>query len=222
MIMEPLKIVWHLKRPMICNDIPLHLDSLVAWAAVEEAKEKGVEDYLSVLGYLPLGKTKDDIWQASQLIYNNESSIQVFSMTKPFNMYLEDAETHFDLGRKKQFKAGEGKFKGYDLRLNQQWRDIATAWCIGDKERLEILLPRITNLGKISRNNFGAVSSVEIVPDQQAEKLCELRTTPLSLDKPVKKGFARAMRVCSPPYWEKTRLEPCQVPIDVKELIANL
>ncbi len=215
--MEPLCITWSLNRPMVCSDYPIHLDSLVAWALVDEARENGVEDCFSVIENLPLEKTADNIWKASVLIRYPASSIQVTSMTKPFNVYMEDAGVFYET-KIKRFTPGSGKFKAFDLRVASQWQEKVVAWCIGEKGRLKELLSRIQNLGKLSRNNFGQIISLEITKDIEAKQLWELRTTPLSLEAPPKKGFARAMRVCRPPYWDKTKFEPCQTPVDPEKI----
>ena len=138
-------------------------------------------------------------------------------MTKPFNVYLDDANIYY---QKKNilFTPATGKFKAFDLRLQAGWCSEVNAWCIGDPDKVKHLLSRISSLGKLSRNNFGAIKDFSVNDDPAAEKLWQVRTLPLALDHPVQPGYARAMRVCAPPYWDKTRLEACQVPIDPQGL----
>lgn len=214
---QPLKISWTLCRPMIKNDHPIHLDALLAWAAVRIAEEQGAENHFAAQDDLPLAKDDNGTWKASMLIKRNSWSSLLFPMTKPFNVYLDDADIYYEK-KNIQFTPATGKFKAFDFRVQAGWCSEVNAWCIGDPDQVKLLLSRITSLGKLSRNNFGAIRDFSVIDDPAAEQLWQIRTLPLALDNPVLPGYARAMRVSAPPYWDKTRLEPCQVPIDPQGL----
>lgn len=69
--MRPLRITIDLLTPMVESAEPVHLDSLLAWAAVQEAHVSGTfKDYDSVLSTLPLAREERPegwVWKASFL-----------------------------------------------------------------------------------------------------------------------------------------------------------
>jgi len=218
---KPLKINWTFTRPIIKNDHPIHLDALLAWAAVKMAEEQGMIDHFDAQDDLPIAKTPDGIWKASMLVKSNSRSSLLFPMTKPFNVYLDDADIYYEK-KNVHFTPGTGRFKAFDLRVQAEWCSEINAWCIGDEKKIKKLLSKITNIGKLARNNFGAIKECRITEDPMAEELWQVRTLRLPENAPVRQGYAKAMRVCTPPYWDKTKSEICQVPVDPQKICANL
>ena len=71
--MKPLRIAWQLATPIIVPDAPIHLDSVLSWARVDEATQAGEADPLAFQHDLPLERlTTPSSWcfKASWLTFD--------------------------------------------------------------------------------------------------------------------------------------------------------
>jgi len=222
--MQPLRIEWKFTTPLILSDSnPVHLDALLAWAKVDEAIKDEEEAPYSFQEQLPLYRS-EGVWQASQLVFEPDSHPFNISMIRQFEglriMLGFDTEYTKKAYSKSDYNQGSGPYKGYDMRQRCQWMKKATAWCVGDAEEIRVLLNRVDRIGKLARNGFGRVSSIEIVEDIAANENWLLRVLPEGFER--QSGavpYARIMSPISPPYWDKTRMIEARKPlIDSSEL----
>lgn len=218
--MEPLRIEWKLVRPVVARAHELHLDSLLAWARVQEAGG----DW-SVLQDLPLEREEHQgewIFKASIVEFESEEATRLVHMvrrTDPTQISLDAAEGRLVLNRA-TIAMGSGDLKGYSWHVPTQACRSATAWCVGDLERVTELLGRVRSLGKMARNCFGEVESFTVLPaaEEEADRWT-VRSYPegfsssevLGRAQKLGWGFARAVGRAHPPYWHHEKsvvLEP--------------
>ncbi|AJF08229.1 type IV CRISPR-associated protein Csf3 [Geoalkalibacter subterraneus] len=234
--MDALKISWELKTPIVLKgDMPLMLDSLLAWCAVQkDHRENGIgESPWAAQERLPLGQVSG-IWQASQLHFEFISERLPFTMTRrheldPFAKVLQPGAKGFEKGipedllrkswlcqqKKDTFEASSGPYRAFLLHQKYRWVEKAQAWCVGDKDSVEELLQELTHLGSLTRNGFGAVKSttVELASEDQKENW---RIRPLPVEAGLEKPgitYAMAMQSVRPPYWDRTQYQKVLVPI---------
>lgn len=216
--MQALKITWTFTHPLVLSGgFPLHFDALLAWARVQEAEELGEEYPWEAQEDLPLEETHG-VWKASKVSFDPLSQPEIFSMTRKFDLNA----LSLDMGRvyetrraKNKFNAASGEFKAYDMRVSCQWMKKAEAWCVGDKDRIEELLRRVTHIGRLTRNGFGRVKtvSIESCPVEETENW-RLRALPLGSgqEKPGE-VYCPSQQTCRPPYWKKTNTEAVVCPL---------
>jgi CRISPR type IV-associated protein Csf3 len=201
--MKPIRIDFDLASPVIEPTYPMHLDGLLAWAAVDEAIEAGVERPLATQESLPLA-SQNGVWCASAVLFDYSNSAETVAMVKRTDpLAISDALV-------------SGVLKKAPNKLNLQsgpWRQalffsqcrharVATAYCVGDKQRVESLLERVRYLGAKRRLGFGRVQSITVVDDETAREGWKKRV--LSHQE---QGYVPIQAVTSPPYWERARAD---------------
>lgn len=199
--MEPLRIEFKLSSPMTEPVYPIHLDALAAWAAVEEAKAQGDPEPLLAQEDLPFAR-EAGVWCASALQLESLDAPFTVAQTKRtdplkfsdalYNGALKKAPNKLDLSR------GAWRQALYFTQCQQVSR--ATAWCLGDRNRLEELLSRIDYLGAQRRNGRGRIVGLELVDDPSATERWRERLLAEPAD-----GFIPMHGVSSPPYWDRQR-----------------
>jgi CRISPR type IV-associated protein Csf3 len=218
---EPLKIRWTLVRPMIARTHEIHLDALLARARVIEAGE----DW-SVQHDLPLERAvAGDAWcfKASALVFEPAEAMRLTHMTRrtdPTRIALDgDCGGVLKL-RLAEINTGSGPLKGYSWFQSTQWVSEASAWCVGDAERIAEMLVHIQSLGKLGRNGFGLIDGFEIAPAPEPEVNHWLyRSLPvefngadeLAIADSIGVSYAQGLGRCTPPYWSSEKalmLEP--------------
>ena len=218
--MQPLRVEWTLVRPVVARAHELHLDSLLAWARVQEAGG----DW-SVLEDLPLERETHQgewVFKASVVDFASEEATRLVHMvrrTDPTQISLDAAEGMLVLNRA-TISMGSGELKGYSWHVPTQACRSAKAWCVGDLERVTELLGRVRSLGKMARNCFGEVDSFQVLPADEADReRWAVRAYPgvfssspaLEAAKKFGWNFARAVGRAHPPYWHHEKsmvLEP--------------
>ncbi|MGF6440145.1 type IV CRISPR-associated protein Csf3 [Paraburkholderia youngii] len=221
--MEPLRLTWKLGSPIVASAHPLHLDSLVAYALVEETlcnlteSGKGKDDKRLIRELaeqpLPLGREEREgawCWQASALLSVSDDIVHSTGFwTRKTDVY--DHAERIEAGQIK----GRYKFplKPYELKLDMERglfkqqlkyfpiRQVSEvqAYCIGDADRLlELLEPgrHISHLGAKTRMGYGKVVSFEIEPDTDAQRNWSRRVLPWEHEGAVQMELA-----VRPPYW---------------------
>jgi len=203
----PLRIEWRFATPWCPPPVAMHLDGLLAWAQVEEARARGegITDFSPFLDNLPLAKHETPsgwVWKASMI-----ESFDVLGSERRY-MTRRTALTEFSV------RMGSGMIEGRPLaeidtvrgpyKNDAFWYTIehavgARAWCMGDPQRITELLAFVTHLGKRSRLDHGRVidSIAGVVnEDPVAESGWQRRYMP----EPVE-GHVPAMGRLHPPYW---------------------
>src|SRR4051812_41174998 len=90
--MEPLRIRFSFANLVSVSDQPLHLDGLLAWAAVEQARRRGETDLDRAAETLPLSRRGDPrTWCASALEFEflTAPSFRTLTRTTDVQDYAE-------------------------------------------------------------------------------------------------------------------------------------
>jgi len=218
--MEPLKIHWQFARPVVVPAHPIHLDALLAWAAVDEAVSQGQSDPLSAADSLPLACWTANsgawVWQASQLRFRGRHGgfmTQSQRRAELYELAVNQARGVFRTRRHpiKRARPGAGPYKGYVLWTSMAWYMEATAYCTGESDRIQELLARVRFIGKRRRERNGEVAAMEIShsPDPDAWRDRRLPIDP-SIDR---EGYAYSMGPLRPPYWRRCTAVPGLDPV---------
>lgn len=206
--MQPIKVTFHLVSPMVAPDRPIHLDALLAWAAVHRAGGD-----LSALGSLPLDWWNGDgewVWKASvvvpEVIHRDR-----MPMARPFDPWTGGADRGEVFHGGADLPAGEkgstGPYKAYFLSYSLLQAPRAFAWAVGDREAVADLLGELDHLGKLGRIGLGEIASVDVVGDPEAEAMWRLRTMASPVD-----GYHRSVGTVRPPYWDRSGRRECWEP----------
>lgn len=214
--MQPLRITLALNRPLVVPDDPIHLDALLAWAAVDQATQEGRDDPLAAQEALPLrreGEGVDAVWCASQLLYTPLDTPQRMLMTKRFElMDFARAKGKVYDGGPNKFTPGTGPYKSFVLNVPLVWTERVVAYCIGDPEAVAALLARVHSVGKYARMNMGAITQRTVAVDARAETGWRYRTmsTPEA-------DFAPVEATTRPPYWRREQRRLAYRPLTIPE-----
>lgn len=208
----PLRVRAYLKGPMRRPDHPIHLDGLLGWSAAREALE-AARDATTAVANLPLER-RNGVWAASALHCAVTGGQQVLFRARriDYARIAEQGEVLIDKVKPSELRQETGKLKGYTLYDSIAWTPTATAWCIGEPERVRELLASITHIGKLRRLGFGAIAHWEVVEDPQAETLWRWRALPEAAV--PGDGYALARVTLHPPYHDRTRQANGWVPIE--------
>lgn len=227
----PLRVEFNLATAVIVPDTPILLDSLIAFASVQEGLESGI-GYSVSQEQLPLD-FRDGIWKASYVDFS-PGFRETFHSIRSFD--VNTVVLNLDIPIKPEKKASalpyqEGIISGIRrgnwgsevssstnkayLFINAARHSIrATAYCIGDPDRIQYLLEKhLTHLGKMSRIDMGRIKSISVTPDHEATKLWENRPLPYPLD-----GYAMAFETLRPPYWKRENRTEAWVPLKRSKL----
>lgn len=205
---------------MKAPNVPIQFDDLVAAMAVREAREQGRENPLEALDELPLewvSQGGERIWKASQMHLVPGGDVQMRQRIRRTD-YAEGVERFRAVGAGKipNHTPGTGPFKDYQLLAPDQFFPRAEAWCIGDRERLTVLLESLRYVGKERKNGLGRVASIEIEPDQTAlDGWC---WRPLGEQRP---GYVPVAMPPSPPYWNRARNRLMYAPLEGPESVMG-
>lgn len=211
-MMEPLRIRWSLARPMMLPDRPIHLDALLAWARVEEDRERGL-NFWEGQDDLPLEKFETSsgwVWKASWLAILPAGRLFHVSMVRrtdeeAFALDQRDGIWASNRRRMAYVNVASGQCKAYAFSTTAQWVDQVEAHCVGDRDRVQQLLSRVEALGRLTRNGYGRVARLEVEPGAAPNAWC-WRSMPA--DAELGEGWARSVGTLVPPYWQsKNRVD---------------
>ena len=229
--MVPLKITFTFGSPVVVDsEYPIHLDALLAWARVQENIALGMANAWQFGDDLPLaraGEGTDWVWQASRLLFTPKMGRQIVNMLRessPEQFYADFDEELWcndkcpgkaGKGRKKPpvIQTRSGQYRAYMYYVSTQWMERAEAWCVGDPARVREMLNRIESVGKMGRNGFGIIASVNVEEDQAAIELWRLRVLPEGIDRLHGTEYAPVMSPPRAPYWDKLARVPMCEPI---------
>lgn len=201
---KPLRIDITLINPIKAPNHPVHLDGLLAWAAVQEGLNEGVPFDIAQ-ERLPLsahGEGADSVWMASWIEFGpGERDSMV--MTRPFrlNDVIADNGRSFHEVRKQLWGSdiSSSPYKAYIMRVPLRHVRTASAWCIGDPAEIERLLKtHITHLGKLGRIDLGRIREIVVSEDESAHQKWQWRTLPWPVD-----GYAMTFETTRAPYWKR-------------------
>jgi CRISPR type IV-associated protein Csf3 len=214
--MESLKVTFTFSSPVVVPEYPIHLDALLAWAKVEEAKDQGSENPFPAQESLPLG-TYGGIWQASALAFTPVGTSFFIPLTRKFdiNSLANDQGLKYE-GKKNKFTQGSGKFKGYNLMMHCRWMLKAEAWGIGDLKEVVRLLSSVTSISNYRRIGYGEVASCKVTLAKD-QSLWMARNVPTDTELLPGILFARAQQNLRSPYWERTSFQEVFCPIGIED-----
>jgi CRISPR type IV-associated protein Csf3 len=125
--MDPIRVEFILSGHMEIPSMPIHLDSLLAYAVYQKAlEEKSQGDIRSIILGLPLGREERNgkwVWQSSALLFENSSSAGMRHWTRKtvipdyYAMELECGA--IERGRKLSGKTGEAAIKNKHALCNK-------------------------------------------------------------------------------------------------------
>lgn len=202
--MRPLEIRFRLVTMMRAPELPLHLDALLAWAAVDEAGGD-----LEAQWSLPLAKfahqSNEDrwVWQASRVIpiTINRQTMPTIRTFDPVQWAIDKDQVY--VGGPNKLTPGTGPYKSYQMVAQMLQAPEAVAWCVGNPDRIGALLARVPTIGKLGRLDCGRIGSVAVLDDPHpSRERWRLRTMPVRGD-----DYYAAQMVLRPPYWRRSDAE---------------
>lgn len=220
--MVPFKVTFRFAAPVLRDsEQPIHLDALIAYAAMKDHEEIGAEnpwreaDDLS--GYLDKTPGKQWVWKASMVMFAPVSARQWVNQIRRADpeRYYNDLGKYW-VGRGKQNVLGinpetfkidtrSGRQRGYQWLTAVQWMDAATAWGVGDIDAVRYALEEhITHIGKKGVNGYGRIASVEVIaaPADEADNWM-LRVLPESANGKPGIQYEPVLATLRAPYWRK-------------------
>lgn len=219
---QPFEVTIRLATPMIVPRTPLHLDGLLAWARVQEARDAGEDEPVDFQHDLPLERAQvgdqwcfkaswiEPVWCTPRRPLNYNRRLDIESLTQAGRVGLfGDKIPAFDPGR--------GRTKAYSLIEYEAQASHAVAQGVGDIARVEQLLRRVRCLGKLARRGKGMVTGVEIKPIDEAR--WTRRHLPIAVAQEIQRAaalqgdFAQAQVRTRAPYFERDA-ELALVPVD--------
>jgi hypothetical protein len=221
--MKPFTVTWRLSSPLCLAPYPIHLDGLLAWAAVDlRRRSEFPGNYLEAKDDLPLEKVSGEdgatVWKASCLYGTPALEPELRLMIRRTDEFT------FATWRGKLFDSrlsvitlGTGQFRNYSLRQAVQWFPELRAHGVGDIDLVKNLLGRLSFLGRLTRNGFGRIASFELVEDPEAATLWRRRNLPESLSEFATDGHAQGVGCISSPYWDRaawTNILEWRKPVD--------
>ena len=228
--MQALKVTFKLASPLFLDsEYPIHLDALLAFALVQELEDKGDDDCWAkadeaLSPVLARSVGEEWVWKASKLFMSPVSSILLSNQIRRSDpeMYFDDFHSESNpsgvwvsgfmksgadrLINPDTFKinTASGQQRGYQWLAASQWVSEITAYAVGDIVAVEYYLNTyIHHIGKVGRNGFGRVSSVEVVP-HACEDDWRLRVLPLGERGKAGAVYAPVQACIRAPYWRKT------------------
>jgi len=198
--------------------LPTHgipLDSLLAFAAVEEATEMGHDTPLDAIHDLGLERyvADDGRWchKASVLTLAAAQDTYNAQMTRPalVREYAGALDAGLISGRMDILSLGTGRYKAYLFSHPMGTCASAEAWGVGNVERVRALASRIRSIGKLSRLGAGIVISQQIDLDDSAHTRWRNRAIPATNPVP---GSALMQCGYQAPYWDTRLHGMCAVP----------
>lgn len=224
-MLAPLKITFELAEPMVPSAYPIHLDALTAYAVTRQRLAQIGADDLSddsiraLANDLPFGKAERDgewVWQASALIpeevgeqairmWTRKTNTQDYANRAADGTLLVGARTRNALAAGVRFTGNIDTARGL-LKNQFDFYPVVSisalsAWCIGDIDELEALLPPesglLTHIGKRARIGHGRIRSIRIEHAEEATDKWRLRVLPWQ-ESPNYLPIQAAFR---PPYW---------------------
>ncbi len=235
----PLRVTFRFSAPVAAeSDYPIHLDDLLAAAAVRENERMLFDgeadddpDYNpwdatpQMSGLLGVAEGADDwCWQASRLVFTPMSDRFLVSAIRRcdpehYRLAMERTVTvgGEDLPlvktRKTAINTRSGQQRGYQFFWSLQWMEKAEAWCVGDPDAIADLLRGLPAIGKIRRNGFGTIADVSVEPCAEAADRWRLRVLPDGIEGMAAAVYERARHNPRPPYWRKTTMKPLREPV---------
>jgi CRISPR type IV-associated protein Csf3 len=219
--MEPLRVTFRFANLVSVSDSLLHLDGLLAWAAVERARQQGETDLDRAAESLPLARQgKPEVWCASALQFDYRSPPSFRTLVRKTD--VDDYVDAIVKGRIKlakprdQLPVGSGPLRNYLVSYAVRQADFAVAWCVGDAQAVRGLLAQIRHVGRFGRMGYGLIEKVSVDRDDAAKEMWKLRHLPWRED-----GYLPCIGNFRAPYWDKTTMTEVFAPPAARISVAR-
>lgn len=210
--MKPIRITFQFANLVSVSDSPLHLDGLLAWVAVEQARQNDEADLDRAAVSLPLARSgKPEVWCASALQFDYVSPPSFRTLVRKTD--VEDYAAAVTQGRislsrpRDQLPVGSGPLRNYLVSYSVRQAASASAWCIGDIDAVRTLLTEIKHVGRFGRMGFGLVVGTTVEHDADAMTKWKLRHLPWQ-----EEGYIPCIGNFQAPYWDKTTMTEVYAP----------
>lgn len=227
--MTPLQIECQFMNSWCPPVMPLHIDSLLAWATVDDALtnhpvlDDQSYDVLSL--DLPLAQHQFGdgrwVWKASMLhtIGFVTQSRRYLTCRTPVQEMHEAVDSGFVSAKGgSSIDTSRGFAKnGQDYYTTEMAQGLV-GWCVGDYDHTKYLLQQVSHLGAKRRLGMGELrpyddgSFFKITPLDAAETLWMRRASP---EKIIEESILMTGNF-KPPYFDRTRRDWCWVPRDTR------
>jgi CRISPR type IV-associated protein Csf3 len=215
---KPLKITFRFATASKVPEYPINLDGLLAYACVQEYAfvENSTVSIDDAHEMLPLEKDeKLGVWKSSNIQFEHgERQNLIIQRTFDLNEVVNDNGVRFKALRRNKWDAesSSSSNKAYLFAEPMRLSPSATAYCIGDAEKIAYLLNKhITHVGKYARIDAGRVTSITVEESDQADKYW-LNRTLAKLPEVFLFQYAKAFETVKPPYWKRENRQVCYVP----------
>lgn len=222
--MQALEVTFKLCSPVVMDsDHPTHLDGLLASCVSEEAQAFGsdtpwedADDLSHLLERSEVDASGHWVWKASALRFTPAS--ERFYTTLVRRSEPEEFMRTMDAGMlnmrrpRSYLSSATGHERAYYLLHPYQWMESVTAWCIGEPIEIQSALQRISHLGKMGRNGFGAVESFTVQPSSEIDSW-KRRYLPEGIEGLEGVQYVPATRRLRAPYWRKTGMLQGKAPL---------
>lgn len=217
--MTPFRVEWTLMTPLVAPQLDIHLDDLLAWGAVDEMQEQKDPEALTAKDELPLDRFNtemDWVWKASRLTIEPASELMMIPWIRRTDVaqFAADKDKVFS-ARIDIINMGSGQLKAFADCFQAQWVKKIVAYGVGDIERVQELLNRMTHLGKWRRNGWGKIGSCVVTEDPMALTLWANRVVPFDapddlLPNAVMETVTHSLH---PPYWDRSNMVKAKEPL---------
>lgn len=187
--------------------MPMHFDDILAAAAVKVALKSGteIEDYDSVIGYLPLEKHVDGsdwVWKASVIRWKSYGRyMRSLTQSHDSNLVADLRESGVLKVGVSSLNQASGPMKSSISLMASAAYSTGIAYCEGDLESVEELLNEIDYIGKKHQRGAGEVISFSVEEVDQNEKWKD-RFLPLGMMTEKLESHSLASDIGTrPPYW---------------------
>lgn len=206
--MEPVRVTFQMRTPMVVPYGDKHLDAVLSWAAVQRSEFHGEDDPWDHQHDIGVARhVVGDAWcfQASRLQFEwigPRSQLHYIKRSK-----LEDyADAHMNglLDRRPAFDAQRGSTKAGSYLVPMRWASSVTGYAM--VENMEIfrrLLNWVTHIGKLRHKDMGAVAAVEIATDPAATERWSIRNLPVGSS--AASRHVPAVGALVSPYWKRAQ-----------------
>lgn len=218
--MEPLKIRFELRAPMVDPQDMFHLDALLGALKVKAVeREKGEAVNPRDHHYdLPIARytatTGEWVFKASCLTAQRHFEPEIWMQTGRLDTTAaaEHRESGWLKDRGKKPNPGGGSYKTsiyHSMISNCE----LTAYCIGDNQAVAALLEHCEQIGPRRGVGFGAIKTITVEPVIESDCPWYRRAMPVGSEGSFPEEYAMATGALRAPYWDKTEKGKIMVPL---------
>lgn len=208
----PIKVTLGIGTAILAPERPVHLDALLAWAAVDEAKAAASDSPFCAQEDLPLEKDDSGVWKASAFSWDAAKS-EHFTASRTRSTDSDDMLRDIKKGvlkyRGKRILTSSGPLKQFLITEPLiAIREVYAYAMVTDIKRFETLLARLTGFGSTRGVGRGKIVAINLKEDLDAATNWEHRVLPYQ-----KEGYAKVEAACRPPYWKSDNLQVAYEPM---------